>query len=685
MLFGTNGYWIGFIASWISLVGALAAYIVLKTKTEKDDKLFKIAIDVKSMVDVFVKKMDSAVFLVAISIAVIVAFFDFWSAVCIVLGSGFSIIAGIIGMTAGSQTSHRVTHQANKHKGRVGPPLRIAFLGASVMAMAVTGLASLGITSIALLSGKMSIIFIGAFSMGATLSAVFSKNGGGMFSKGMDMAADLSGKVIAGLPEDHPYNPASKGDNAGDYVCDIKGTGLDMYDSYVAAIFSAITVVYAINPIIASMIVVFISIGTITTMIGISVMLGININKNPSLALSLAVYLTYGLFAVICSIVFIFTSLPWQLLITLIAGPLISGITIGISTNYFTGSKPVRQTAENGKTSVALAVLSGIEVGHLSVPIPVIAIIATIGLGYFLCQSIGPGWGIAGVALATAGLMANMGINVAVDVFGPIADNSKGIAEQAGLNEEAIKTLDLIDATGNTTAAYAKGIANGSAGLSMITLFVAFFEILGSKLGSQFKFDLMDSGILVKFIMGSLLGIASSYLFAAMTMAPARKIAFKVMDNIKKQFETHSLKERMENHIEPNYKSCANIATKGALNHLLPPVLTVVITTLLVRFLPFLGPIALAGYILGSNLMNLAIGFWMSNAGGNMDNAKKMCEAGELGHLHGKNSETHKALVQNDTVGDPLKDITGPGMNSLSALQSLIAIESIQLFPILFF
>jgi K(+)-stimulated pyrophosphate-energized sodium pump len=417
-----------------------------------------------------------------------------------------------------------------------------------------------------------------------------------------------------------------------------------------------------------------VGIGIISTLIGISVFLARKIDKNPSLALSLAVYITYGIFSLLAGVVFLLSpELSWKLFIVLISGPIISGIVIGISTNYFTGGKPVRQTAENGKTSVALAVLSGIEVGHMSVPIPALAIVLTIAVGFFL-------GGIEGVALATLGLMANMGSNVAVDVFGPVADNAKGIAEQAGLHSEAIDTLDLIDATGNTTAAYAKGIANGCAGLSMVTLLVAFLEVIRKKLGPDFKFDLMDANILARFIMGGLLGVGSSCLFAAMTMAPARKIAFQVMDNIKKQFNIKSVEQRMKDDDKPDYKICAQIGTTGALKNLNPPVLTVVITTIAIRFV--LGPIALVGYVYGSNLVNFAIGFWMSNAGGNMDNAKKSCEAGDLGEGHGKGSETHKALVAGDTVGDPLKDVTGPGMNSMSALQSLIAIMSIELFPL---
>lgn len=681
MLFGIDGVVFGLIAGVLSCLGGGVAYLYLLLKTEKDVTLEKIAIDVKSMVDVFVWRMDSTVFLVACALGIIISISGIWfgpitawSGAFVALGSLFSIIAGVIGMNAGSHTSHRVTYRANKNKGRVGPPLQIAFLGASVMALIVPGLATIGITLIIILTGELSLVFIGAFSMGATLTAVFSKNGGGMFSKGMDMAADLSGKVIAGLPEDHPMNPASKGDNAGDYVCDIKGTGLDMYDSYVAAIFAAFTVIYAISPLIAHMTILFVGIGIISTLIGISVFLTRKIDKNPSLALSLAVYTTYGIFSLLAGVVFLLSpELSWKLFVVLIAGPIISGIVIGISTNYFTGGKPVRQTGENGKINVALAMASGLEIGHMSVPIPALAIVVTIGIGFFF-------GGIEGVALATLGLMANMGMNVGVDVFGPIADNAKGLAEQAGLHSEAIDTLDLIDATGNTTAAYAKGIANGCAGLSMVTLLVAFFEVLRKKMGPGYRIDLMENITLVKFVMGGLLGVASSCLFAAMTMAPARKIAFKVMDNIKKQFAIKSVQQRMLDNDKPDYKVCANIGTDGALKNLNPPVLIVVFTTLAIRFI--LGPIALVAYIYGSNLVNFAIGFWMSTAGGNWDNAKKDCEAGNLGEGHGKGSETHKALVACDTVGDPLKDITGPGMNSMSALQSLIAIMSIELFPL---
>ena len=592
------------------------------------------------------------------------------TAIAFIVGAAFSTAAGYIGMNIATKANVR-TAAAAKDSG-MNAALSIAFSGGAVMGMCVVGFGLFGASVIYMITGNADVL--SGFSLGASSIALFARVGGGIYTKAADVGADLVGKVEAGIPEDDPRNPAVIADNVGDNVGDVAGMGADLFESYVGSIVSAITLGFAaykadgaIFPLIIA------ALGIACSIIGCFFVKG-DENSNPHKALKMGSY-TASVLVVIGSVILsnVFFG-NFRAAIAIIIG-LVVGLAIGFITEVYTSGDYgfVKKIAQQSETGPATTVISGIAVGMQSCAIPTVLIGVGI-IGAFMSMTFGQdptdpeviNNGLFGIALAAVGMLSTTGITVAVDAYGPIADNAGGIAEMSKLPSDVRKITDKLDAVGNTTAAMGKGFAIGSAALTALALFVSYAQAVNL---FESGIDLLDYRVIVGLFIGGML----PFLFSSMTMDSVSKAAYKMIEEVRRQFRT--IPGILEGTGKPDYTTCVAISTQAALHEMLLPGIMAVVVPLVVGLV--LGTTALGGLLGGALVTGVMLAIFMSNSGGAWDNAKKYVEEGNHG---GKGSDTHAATVIGDTVGDPFKDTSGPSINILIKLMTVVSLVFAPLF-----
>ncbi|MDB9772144.1 sodium-translocating pyrophosphatase [Alphaproteobacteria bacterium] len=658
----------------LGVLGLLSAYMVylkVKSSPEGDGRVKEIGdeIHLGAMVFMSAEYKRLAIFCL---ICILALYFSLgWqTAASFLLGSLCSGIAGFIGMYAATKANVR-TAVAAKEKG-AAEALNIAFFGGSVMGLTV---ASMGLLGVGILfyyfAGDIKTIHaIEGFAMGASSVALFSRVGGGIFTKSADVGADLVGKIEAGIPEDDPRNPAVIADNVGDNVGDVAGMGSDIFESYCGSMIACIALAASMTSATVSslggdqfmlqfMPLALASLGLICSLLGI-LTVKIFSSKSAETALRFGTIGSAVIFVITSYFLINFMNVSSGVWVAVLTGS-VGGIIVGLVTEYYTGGSPVRKIAKDGETGPATVLISGLAVGMQSVAIPVLTIVVIIFISNVYA-------GLYGVGIAAIGMLSTVGITMAIDAYGPVADNAGGIAEMAEMGRETREITDSLDEVGNTTAAIGKGFAISAAALAALALISAYIEKISIK-DESFVLAINDPLVLC----GMFLGGIFPFLVSSMTMTAVGDAAFDMIKEVRRQFK--EIPGLMEGTAKPDTARCVDIATKAALRKMIAPGALAVLSPVVIGFL--LGPKALGGMLGGALICCVMMALMMSNAGGAWDNAKKYVEKGNLG---GKGSDVHKAVVVGDTVGDPLKDTSGPSMNILI---NVMAIVSLVIAPLL--